>query len=110
MSFGSCLSILSVSVLSAHVFLQGVGGTIQFPKDYLRRAYEVVRESGGLCVADEVRLCTDSCHSDSSLQRLSPKGLTTPPGHFSFLENLVHYVFLTDPCICELIAVTGRVL
>ena len=57
------------------MFLQGVGGTIQFPKDYLKRAYEVVKESGGLCVADEVRvfvrLCIDNSHPDSRLQRIS---------------------------------------
>ena len=36
------------------LFLQGVGGTIQYPNGFLKKAYEIVRESGGLCVADEV--------------------------------------------------------
>ncbi len=27
---------------------------MQYPKDYLKKAYEIVRENGGLCVADEV--------------------------------------------------------
>lgn len=35
--------------------IQGVGGTVQYPKNYLARAYEKVREHGGICVADEVQ-------------------------------------------------------
>ena len=34
--------------------LQGIGGTIQYPHGYLQKAYEIARENGGLCVADEV--------------------------------------------------------
>ena len=42
--------------INIHPFpFQGVGGTVQLPRGYLKKAYEVVRESGGLCVADEVR-------------------------------------------------------
>lgn len=35
--------------------IQGVGGTVQFPKGYLKKAYEIVKSNGGLCVADEVQ-------------------------------------------------------
>uniref|UniRef100_A0A224XBX3 Alanine--glyoxylate aminotransferase 2, mitochondrial n=1 Tax=Panstrongylus lignarius TaxID=156445 RepID=A0A224XBX3_9HEMI len=35
--------------------IQGVGGTVQFPKGFLKKAYELVRSNGGLCVADEVQ-------------------------------------------------------
>lgn len=35
--------------------IQGVGGTVQYPKDYLRRAFDKVREKGGICIADEVQ-------------------------------------------------------
>lgn len=35
--------------------IQGVGGTVQFPKGYLKQVYEMVRAKGGLCVADEVQ-------------------------------------------------------
>jgi alanine-glyoxylate transaminase/(R)-3-amino-2-methylpropionate-pyruvate transaminase len=35
--------------------IQGVGGTIVFPDDYLREAYTHVRAAGGLCIADEVQ-------------------------------------------------------
>lgn len=34
--------------------VQGVGGAVQYPKDYLKEAFELVRERGGLCIADEV--------------------------------------------------------
>ena len=34
---------------------QGVGGTVQYPKGFLKKVYEIVREKGGLCIADEVR-------------------------------------------------------
>ena len=33
---------------------QGVGGSVQLPRGYLRDAYEVVRERGGVCISDEV--------------------------------------------------------
>ncbi|XP_046559357.1 alanine--glyoxylate aminotransferase 2, mitochondrial-like [Haliotis rubra] len=35
--------------------VQGVGGAVQFPKNYLKRAFELVRSKGGLCVSDEVQ-------------------------------------------------------
>lgn len=35
--------------------IQGVGGTTHGAKNYLREAYAVVREYGGLCIADEVQ-------------------------------------------------------
>eukprot|EP00117_Sycon_ciliatum_P018591 scpid52834/ scgid17129/ Alanine--glyoxylate aminotransferase 2, mitochondrial; (R)-3-amino-2-methylpropionate--pyruvate transaminase; Beta-ALAAT II; Beta-alanine-pyruvate aminotransferase; D-AIBAT len=35
--------------------IQGVGGTVQFPKDFLKRSFDLVRERGGLCIADEVQ-------------------------------------------------------
>ncbi|KAG1713992.1 Alanine--glyoxylate aminotransferase 2, mitochondrial [Nymphon striatum] len=35
--------------------IQGVGGTVQFPKGFLKKAYELVRSRGGLCIADEVQ-------------------------------------------------------
>ncbi|XP_068618804.1 alanine--glyoxylate aminotransferase 2, mitochondrial [Battus philenor] len=35
--------------------IQGVNGTVQFPKGYLRKACEVVRKHGGVFVADEVQ-------------------------------------------------------
>ncbi|XP_069819160.1 alanine--glyoxylate aminotransferase 2, mitochondrial isoform X2 [Dendropsophus ebraccatus] len=35
--------------------IMGVGGTVQYPKGFLKDAYEVVREKGGLCIADEVQ-------------------------------------------------------
>src|SRR5213082_1270388 len=35
--------------------IQGVGGCVVFPDNYLRHAYEHVRAAGGLCIADEVQ-------------------------------------------------------
>lgn len=35
--------------------IQGVGGTTYGAKNYLREAYAVAREHGGLCIADEVQ-------------------------------------------------------
>ncbi|KAG8188974.1 hypothetical protein JTE90_010063 [Oedothorax gibbosus] len=35
--------------------IQGVGGTVQFPKDFLKRAHEIIRKHGGLCIIDEVQ-------------------------------------------------------
>ncbi|CAF97143.1 unnamed protein product, partial [Tetraodon nigroviridis] len=35
--------------------IQGVGGAVQYPKNYLKEAFELVRERGGLCIADEVQ-------------------------------------------------------
>lgn len=36
--------------------IQGVGGTIQYPKNYIKGIYQRVKDQGGLYVADEVRL------------------------------------------------------
>lgn len=35
--------------------IQGVGGCVVFPHDYLKQAYAHVRAAGGLCIADEVQ-------------------------------------------------------
>ena len=35
--------------------IQGVGGTTEGNENYLRLAYDVAREAGGLCIADEVQ-------------------------------------------------------
>jgi alanine-glyoxylate transaminase/(R)-3-amino-2-methylpropionate-pyruvate transaminase len=35
--------------------IQGVGGVIVFPDNYLKHVYEHVRAAGGLCIADEVQ-------------------------------------------------------
>jgi len=35
--------------------IQGVGGAIVFPDGYLKKTYEIVRQHGGVCIADEVQ-------------------------------------------------------
>jgi alanine-glyoxylate transaminase/(R)-3-amino-2-methylpropionate-pyruvate transaminase len=35
--------------------IQGVGGFVEFPDGYLKKAYEHVRAAGGICIADEVQ-------------------------------------------------------
>src|ERR1700722_10455842 len=35
--------------------IQGVGGCVVFPDEYLKHAYDHVRAAGGLCIADEVQ-------------------------------------------------------
>ncbi|KAK9805667.1 hypothetical protein WJX72_010896 [[Myrmecia] bisecta] len=35
--------------------IQGVGGTVQLADGYLPEAYKLVREAGGVCIADEVQ-------------------------------------------------------
>ncbi|KAM5330625.1 alanine--glyoxylate aminotransferase 2, mitochondrial isoform 4-T4 [Glossophaga mutica] len=34
--------------------VQGVNGVVQYPKGFLKAAFELVRERGGVCIADEV--------------------------------------------------------
>lgn len=36
--------------------IAGVGGQVIYPKGFLKHAYEAVRRSGGLCIADEVQV------------------------------------------------------
>lgn len=36
-------------------FVQGVGGAVHLPKGFLKAAYELIRERGGVCIADEVQ-------------------------------------------------------
>lgn len=35
--------------------IQGVGGTVPYPSDYLAHAYAHTRDAGGVCIADEVQ-------------------------------------------------------
>ncbi|XP_071785665.1 alanine--glyoxylate aminotransferase 2, mitochondrial-like [Asterias amurensis] len=35
--------------------IQGVGGAVQFPKGYIKEAFGLIREKGGLCISDEVQ-------------------------------------------------------
>merc|ERR1719334_865485 len=35
--------------------IQGVGGAVQFPKNFVKRAFEMIKASGGLCISDEVQ-------------------------------------------------------
>ena len=41
---------------------QGVGGSVQLPKGFLKKAFEAVREKGGLCISDEVGEEEDHTH------------------------------------------------
>ena len=34
--------------------VQGVGGTVQYPKGFLKSAFDLIRNHGGVCVSDEV--------------------------------------------------------
>lgn len=34
--------------------IQGVGGTVQYPHNFLKRAFDIIHEKGGLCISDEV--------------------------------------------------------
>lgn len=45
---GKCAAMFAESI-------QGVGGTVQFPKNYLKRAVELVHANGGVFVSDEVQ-------------------------------------------------------
>ena len=36
--------------------LLGSGGGVEMPKDYLKKVYQLVREAGGVCIADEVQI------------------------------------------------------
>ena len=38
-----------------HEAIMGCGGQIVMPEGYLPKAYKKVRESGGICIADEVQ-------------------------------------------------------
>ncbi|OXB66710.1 hypothetical protein ASZ78_013101 [Callipepla squamata] len=38
--------------------IQGVNGTVQYPKGFLKEAYQLVRERGGVCISDEVSVFT----------------------------------------------------
>ncbi|KAL8203995.1 UNVERIFIED_CONTAM: alanine--glyoxylate aminotransferase 2 [Gekko kuhli] len=35
--------------------IQGVNGAVQYPRGFLKEAFELVRERGGVCIADEVQ-------------------------------------------------------
>ncbi|NWR38856.1 AGT2 aminotransferase, partial [Tachuris rubrigastra] len=35
--------------------IQGVNGAVQYPRNFLKEAYQLIRERGGICIADEVQ-------------------------------------------------------
>lgn len=35
--------------------MQGVGGAVELAPGYLRQVYDIVRNAGGVCIADEVQ-------------------------------------------------------
>ncbi|XP_063816837.1 alanine--glyoxylate aminotransferase 2, mitochondrial [Pseudophryne corroboree] len=35
--------------------IMGVGGVVQYPKGFLKETYEIIRQKGGICIADEVQ-------------------------------------------------------
>ena len=35
--------------------IQGVGGTVTPPKEFFKIVYDIVRQHGGICIADEVQ-------------------------------------------------------
>jgi alanine-glyoxylate transaminase/(R)-3-amino-2-methylpropionate-pyruvate transaminase len=35
--------------------IQGVGGAVVYPPDYLKHVYKIIRDAGGVCIADEVQ-------------------------------------------------------
>jgi len=35
--------------------IQGVGGSVQYPRGFIKRAFERIRELGGVCISDEVQ-------------------------------------------------------
>lgn len=47
---------ISLFVPENIVFLswQGVNGAVQYPRNFLKEAYQLIRERGGLCISDEV--------------------------------------------------------
>ena len=57
--FEECLQFDFPSSTGPAAFLaesiQGVGGTVQYPKNFLPRAYEAIQKGGGVCIADEVQ-------------------------------------------------------
>ncbi|XP_041987278.1 alanine--glyoxylate aminotransferase 2, mitochondrial [Aricia agestis] len=51
---GNSIPVGGVAAMFAES-IQGVNGTMQFPKGYLRKASEVVRKHGGVFISDEVQ-------------------------------------------------------
>ena len=45
---------LKADNITNFVLLQGVGGTVQFPKNFLKKAFDTVKANGGVCISDEV--------------------------------------------------------
>lgn len=48
MPLGKCAGMFAESI-------QGVGGAVQFPKNYIKKAAGLIRANGGLFIADEVQ-------------------------------------------------------
>uniref|UniRef100_A0A7E4V024 Alanine--glyoxylate aminotransferase 2, mitochondrial n=1 Tax=Panagrellus redivivus TaxID=6233 RepID=A0A7E4V024_PANRE len=57
--FSDCLGADFPAATGPAAFLaesiQGIGGTVQYPKNFLPQAFDAVKARGGLCIADEVQ-------------------------------------------------------
>ena len=66
--------------------IQGVGGSVQFPRDFIKRTAELVRAGGGLYVADEVQ--TGFGRTGSSFWGFENHGVI--PGTISYQVHILN--------------------
>ncbi|XP_041274897.1 alanine--glyoxylate aminotransferase 2, mitochondrial isoform X3 [Onychostruthus taczanowskii] len=45
--------------------IQGVNGAVQYPRNFLKEAYQLIRERGGLCISDEQAIEEDGLQKNS---------------------------------------------
>lgn len=63
--------------------IQGVGGAVVYPPEYLHHVYKIVREAGGVCIADEVQTGfgrTGEAYWGYELQQVVPDIVTLAKG------------------------------
>ncbi|XP_032941453.1 alanine--glyoxylate aminotransferase 2, mitochondrial isoform X5 [Catharus ustulatus] len=49
------VEILQCKLFENAAVLKGVNGAVQYPRNFLKEAYQLIRERGGLCISDEVQ-------------------------------------------------------
>ena len=64
--------------------IQGVGGTVQYPKGFLKAAFSRVQEKGGVCLADEVQ--TGFGRTGEHYWGFEAHGVSPDIGRFSYCQ------------------------
>ena len=94
-----CIQNLFYSNTTLLSILQGVGGTVQYPKRFLKSAFELIISYCGVCISDEVRFMAvmkKKCSWEPNLLLLGSNWIRTYWGSFLGLWGPRYYSWYSN--------------